>query len=443
VKIYQSIDQLCQHTFGIIQIYPDEPSAYVLNKARLWADNIIDVLFQTALFAESEDVKSFSHWLIREIGKQTDNFPASLHSLYQTLNDDSEIVPHKIVIPAIDISGMTYEMARAVFRARQQTDTGPVIIELDDSNLIPDTEQLSEHVLSVIAAAIKEQHAENGWGPIFIKRNLEIQVNRSSDDLEEKLRDITDNIDQLLDAGIYNINIDASVRNGEEANIESNLAENARMTAELLRYIRSKEPKNTTVTVSGTLTLPENQANAPEQLRTFMQEFQQQSRNEDSENDLVGITTINLRSTNISDSDSGANDQVTGSDFNPDMLKNLSKIAREEFDLFGIVPRDISQLSAQTFSDIFNALAIEFHSSRNFLNFVLDHPRFPHHLRNQIRTDFQEKNLIQIQQHLWNIEPQSLRVIMHDLENEFITLFNQMGIAHSAHLLQSYFQPAN
>jgi len=443
VKIFHTIDQLCQGTYGVVQIYPDEPSAYVLNKARLWADNIIDALIQTALFAESEEVKSFTRWLIRETGKQIGNFPASLHPLYQTLADDSENVSHQYVIPSIDISGMTYEMARAVYRARQRTDTGPVIFELNDSDQMADATPLSDYTVSVIAAAIKEQHAENGWGPIFLKRNLKVNIDRSSEELEGKLRELTDTIDRTLDAGIYNISIDASVPDGDDNTVEPDPTENARITAELVRYIRSKEPKNTPVTVSGTLTISENLTIAPKQLRTFLQEFQQQISSEEAEKDVRGIATVSIRRSNNSADNSGSDGKLVWSDSNKDMLTNLSNIAREEFALFGIVPRDIPQLSEQSLSDLSDENVTELQYSRDFQNFILNHPRFPRHLGKQIQTSSQEKNGVSLKKHLWEIEPHLLGIIMRDLEEEFVTLFDRLGIHHTSKLLRSYFQPAD
>ena len=68
-------------------------------------------------------------------------------------------------MPAINIRGMAYDTARALFRARKSLDAGAVICEIARSEISYTDQRPAEYTCVVLAAALRE-----GWkGPIFLQ----------------------------------------------------------------------------------------------------------------------------------------------------------------------------------------------------------------------------------------------------------------------------------
>ena len=90
-------------------------------------------------------------------------YPASIHGLYMARGRGE--APATFTVPAINIRGMAYDTARALFRARKKLDAGAVICEIARSEISYTGQRPAEYTFVVLAAALRE-----GWtGPLFIQ----------------------------------------------------------------------------------------------------------------------------------------------------------------------------------------------------------------------------------------------------------------------------------
>src|SRR5262245_8479048 len=90
-------------------------------------------------------------------------YPASIHALYLARGRGE--APATFTVPAINIRGMAYDTARALFRARRMLDAGAVICEIARSEISYTGQRPAEYTFVVLAAALREQ-----WtGPVFLQ----------------------------------------------------------------------------------------------------------------------------------------------------------------------------------------------------------------------------------------------------------------------------------
>jgi hypothetical protein len=68
-------------------------------------------------------------------------------------------------VPAINIRGLTYDTARAIFRSAIKNDSGAFIFEIAKSEIGYTEQRPAEYAACCIAAAIKEGYR----GPVFIQ----------------------------------------------------------------------------------------------------------------------------------------------------------------------------------------------------------------------------------------------------------------------------------
>src|SRR5215471_9178753 len=76
------------------------------------AGRAMDALARAAVFGESDE-KEHARWLIWELGQAVGVRPSSIHDLYMA-RGRGEV--NGFTVPAINVRGMSYDTARAVFR---------------------------------------------------------------------------------------------------------------------------------------------------------------------------------------------------------------------------------------------------------------------------------------------------------------------------------------
>src|SRR5499426_1223003 len=97
-------------------------------------------------------------------------YPASIHALYLARGRGE--APATFTVPAINIRGLAYDTARALFRARRELDSGAVICEIARSEIGYTDQRPAEYTFVVLCAALRE-----GWrGPVFLQGD-HFQVN--------------------------------------------------------------------------------------------------------------------------------------------------------------------------------------------------------------------------------------------------------------------------
>ena len=192
-----------------------------------------DALVENAVFADDDSARKEYRQEIQKLAFDTGIYPASIQGLYSAAGKG--LYSGKTV-PAINIRGITYQVARALFKAAQKNKVGAFIFELARSEIDYTAQRPSEYTACVLAAAIKEGFQ----GPVFLQGD-HFQVNQKRYGLEpdKELKALKELTKEAIAAGFYNIDIDASTLvDIEKETLEDQQKENCLITAEMTNLIR-------------------------------------------------------------------------------------------------------------------------------------------------------------------------------------------------------------
>ncbi|WP_292476668.1 hypothetical protein [Methanothrix sp.] len=199
--IYQNEDQLKEGCQSILDWR--EGDVRILDE-RSFQEELIDDLIYTAVFSPDSVIQEAAAFLIRRGAARLGIIPASIQSLYEAMGK-GEV--SGFTVPAINIRGLTYDVAQAVFRAAKKGDAGPVIFEIARSEIGYTRQRPLEYACAVLAAAIK-----TGWrGPVFLQGDhFQINAKKFAAEGERETQAVRDLIREAILASFYNIDIDTS-----------------------------------------------------------------------------------------------------------------------------------------------------------------------------------------------------------------------------------------
>src|SRR5688572_26776294 len=162
----------------------------------------LDRLVWTGVFAEAT-LRDAARAAVYEQARSAGVYPASIHELYLARGRGE--APANFTVPAINIRGMAYDSARALFRARKKLDAGAVICEIARSEISYTDQRPAEYAFVVLAAALRE-----GWkGPVFLQGDhFQINAKKYATDPEGEKNTVLELTGEAIKAGFYNIDVD-------------------------------------------------------------------------------------------------------------------------------------------------------------------------------------------------------------------------------------------
>jgi hypothetical protein len=92
----------------------------------------VDALIEHAVFGSSDDIRQKHQRIIRELASGLGIFPASIQGLYEAAGKG---LYQGITVPAMNIRGLTYQVARSVFKAALKHGVGAFIFEIARSEI--------------------------------------------------------------------------------------------------------------------------------------------------------------------------------------------------------------------------------------------------------------------------------------------------------------------
>ncbi|MDT8306011.1 MAG: class II fructose-bisphosphate aldolase, partial [Anaerolineae bacterium] len=304
-----------------------------------------------------------ARWLLWEIGQEVGVFPASIHELYLAIGS-GDVAP-TFTVPAINVRGMNYYMARAVFRAANDLDVGALIFEIARSEIGYTDQRPAEYVSSVLAAAIDESFQ----GPLFIQGDhFQVSAKGYANDPEKEVGAVRDLIGEAIEAGFYNIDIDTSTLvDLSRETLDEQQRTNYTVSAELTEFVREVEPDSVTVSLGGEIgEVGEKNSTVPE-LRAYMDGYRRLLPPGTEGISKISVQTGTSHGGVILPDGTLADVSV---DF--DTLRELSKVAREEYGLGGAVQHGASTLPPEAF-DRFPAVGtLEIHLATGFQNIIFE-----------------------------------------------------------------------
>jgi len=411
--------------------------------------NNIDTLIELAVFGADPQMKEEHYRVIREMARSRGIYPASIQGLYEA---SGKRLYTGITVPAINIRGITYHVARAVFRAARKGTVGAFIFELARSEMGYTIQSPGEYATCILAAAIREGFK----GPVFIQGD-HFQARRKMyrENPENELNDIKELIRQSVNAGFYNIDIDASTLvDLTKSGLEKQQERNSQITAEMTKFIREIEPEGTTVSIGGEIGEIGKGNSTTADLKAYMDGYRRLL-----DKGVKGISKISVQTGTSHGGVVLPDGSIAEVSIDFDTLRELSKVAREEYDMGGAVQHGASTLPDDAF-DMFPQIdTVEVHLATGFQNMIYDSPNFPadmlaaihKHLNAQYKDEkksgetedqflykTRKKAFGDFKKELWHLPDSNHRKIMRELEDRFSLIFHKLNVINSKDLVKKY-----
>ena len=432
--MYRDINEL-NNAIKEIGIFTGE-KVKIKDKERIRKD-VIDELIYTAVFSEDKTLKETAVFSIRDIARALKIIPASIHDLYTAIGR-GEI--SGFTVPAVNIRGMTYDVARRVFKIALDKNIGTFIFEIAKSEMVYTDQRPSEYMSAILAAAIKEDYK----GPVFFQGDhFQFDQKRYAEDPEAELTAIKALTKEAIDFGFYNIDIDAStlVDYSKPTLIEQQ-RDNYENTAKLTAFIREIEPSSITISIGGEIGHIGGKNSTVEEFNAFMGGYL---------NTLgKGLSSISKISVQTGTTHGGVplpDGRVASVKLDFEVLRSISKVARKRYGLSGAVQHGASTLPDELFDKFPQVGTCEIHLATGFQNIIFD--RLPEELRNEmykyIKEEFKgqwgkgmtEEQFIYkmrkrtfgpFKQKLWTLSDGIKEKILNALEKKFRFIFEKLKI---------------
>lgn len=376
-------------------------------------------------------------------------YPSSIHQFYMA-RGRNEI--SGFTVPAINLRSMTYDLARAIFRVAKKNNSGAFIFEIAKSEMGYTAQPPIEYSAVILAAAIKEGYL----GAVFIQGDhFQANAKKFQENPEKEIEGLKSLIDEAVQAGFYNIDIDSSTLvDLSKADIKKQQYLNYEVCAKLTQFIRSIQPKAVEVSVGGEIGEVGSKNSSPEDLRAFMQGFSERLRK--------GRTGISKISVQTGTSHGGVvlpDGTIAQVKLDFETLRVLSKIAREEFSLSGAVQHGASTLPQEAFHKFAECEAAEVHLATEFQNMIYESKHFPSDLKAKIyewlktnaaqerkegETEEQfiyktrKKALGPFKKEIMSLSGDVRDAIAGEIEGKFDFLFRQLNTINNKDLVDKY-----
>ena len=443
----KGLENLLAKLEGVVTVSEDAKVS-VTDEKRLGGE-AVDTLAKEAVFGDSER-QAAARWLLWELGQGLGIYPASIHGLYVARG--REEAPLNFTVPAINLRAMTYDSARAVFRAAIPLKVGAMIFEIARSE-IGYTEQRPDEYLSVVmAAAIKEGYR----GPLFVQGDhFQVNAKKFKTDPKPEVQAVSDLVAESIRAGFYNIDIDTSTLvDLSPPTVDEQQRNNYEVCAKLTELIRELEPEGVTVSVGGEIGEIGEKNSDETELKAFMDGYYRSLPQ-----GMTGLSKISIQ-TGTSHGGVPLPDGTLAQvkiDFN--VIKELSKLSRKAYGMAGAVQHGASTLPDEAFNQFVQNEAAEVHLATGFQNIVYDHQGFPADLRQRMyehiktahanekkegQTEEQfiyktrKKGLGPFKADLWGLPEDVRGAIRKSLEEKFGFLFDQLNVGDTMDLAVRY-----
>ena len=456
----------------------------VINESALRSE-LIDKLVYDATFNPNKDIVNEARRLIKGIAVSLGARPDSTYDLYLEKAKDQR----HYTIPAINIRGMAYNSARAVFESAVKNKVeDPFILEIARSEIGYTAQRPAEYTTSVLSAAIKEGYKL----PVYLQGDhFQITAKEHKENLPAAMEKVQKLIREAIEAGFYQIDLDTSTlvdwskpTAGEQQEL------NYKMAAKLTAYVRQLErdlgldKQGIVVNLGGEigeigmgLEKGKERNSSVEDLRAFMNGYNAELERLSKESGfkLNPITKVAVQSGTKHGGVRDSQGKVIKAKVGFNTLAELGKVAREEFGLAGVVQHGASTLPEDYFT-VFagnkmpTGLTIdesllnqegqttldrhpvaEVHLATAYQDTVLDHPEFPADLRDEIfkrilewnpPKEGQDPNKVfvdnrknawgEFKLQTWNMPSDIQTAMRNSLRAQFDTVFKNLGVASSA-----------
>jgi len=408
----------------------------------------VDKLVYGSVFGESEDERREARAAIRRKAKDAGIYAASIHQFYLAYGR-GEV--GGFTVPACNIRALAYDTARIVFRLMIQESMGAVIFEIARGEQTYTNQTADEYAVSILAAAIAE-----GWkGPVFIQADhTQFSAKKYQATPDVALEDLRKVIKSAVDAGFYNIDIDASTLvDLTKASLDEQQKTNYEMTAVLTRFIREIEPAGVTVSIGGEIGHIGGKNSTVGEFRAFMDGYAKKTEG------LVGMSKVSVQTGTSHGGKVLPDGTIAKASVDFSVLKEIGAVARRDYGIGGPVQHGASTLSGDMFYRFPEAETLEIHFATGFQNTVYEHlppplrdemyawvmahcsaERKPEWNDDQFLYKLRKKAIGPFKKQLWMLSDEAKQPIIAALTREFTSMFAQLKIKGTRGLIEKYSQ---
>ena len=409
----------------------------------------IDAAIEAAVFAPEEGARQQHRRDIKALAASLGIYPASIQSLYEAAGKG--LYQNKTV-PAMNLRGLTYQAARAVFRAALKNKVGAFTFEIARSEIGYTKQSPGEYTACVLAAAIKEGFK----GPVFIQGDhYQVNAGKYGTEPDKELKAIETLVRESVDAGFLNIDIDAStVVDLKQQTLDRQQEKNSLITANMTKFIRQMEPKGVGVSVGGEIGEVGGRNSTVDDLRAFMTGYKKLVGSS-----VKGISKISVQTGTTHGGVVLPDGSLAKVELDFNVLEQLSKMAREDYGMAGAVQHGASTLPEEAFSLFPKAGTAEVHLATGFQNMIYDSPYFPKDLwdniagylvnhyseemkkgetREQFLYKTRKRAFGDFKRDIWSLPEESASAIGEALESRFSLLFRELNVVNTVDLVGKF-----
>lgn len=410
----------------------------------------MDALIYEAVFADDEKrIALFA--LIKEACKEAGAVPASIQGLYEEMGASYP----GFTVPAINIRGLTYDTAKAIFRQALRMNVGALIFEIARSEIGYTKQRPLEYATVVLAAAVREGFI----GPVFIQGDhFQLVRKHFASDPAAETGYVKGLIKEAVEAEFYNIDIDSSTLvDLSKDTIKEQQRPNFEATADLAAHIRELEPDGVTVSIGGEIGEIGGKNSDPAELRAYLDGFKEA---------FVGGKGLSKLSVQTGTAHGGVvlpDGTLAKVKIDFDTLRTLSDLARKEYGLSGCVQHGASTLPDEAFDMFPKTGTSEVHLATGFQNIMYDNPALPAGFRSEVydfikkeyakehkegQTEEQfiystrKKGFGPLKKKWWDLPAEVKKPIMKELEDKFALLFEKLKVGGTVSIVQKTVKPA-
>jgi fructose/tagatose bisphosphate aldolase len=417
---------------------------------RALANASIDDLAYTAVFSSDAATKAEARKQIHLRARQSGAVSSSIYPLYKAIGRGE--VSRKFTVPAFNIRALTYDVARALFRAAMKNNVGPFIFEIARSEIGYTEQRPGEYAACVLAAAI----AEGYKGPVFIQGDhFQASAKKwaTPEGKQSEVKALESLIDEAIAAEFYNIDIDTSTLvDLDFPTRDEQQRENYTYTAHFTKYIRARQPKGIEISIGGEIGEVGKYNTQPDEVRAYIDGVRRALGD-------PGMAKISVQTGTSHGGVPMADGSIAEAKIDFDVLRETTRICREEYGIAGSVQHGASTLPEEVFNNFPDNDAVEIHLATGFQNMILDAETLPGEMKSSIRdfcfancaderksgeTDEQfvyktrKKALGPFKQQMWELPESQKRPIVEAIERKFEFLMEKLGVYGTRDIIEKY-----
>ena len=323
--------------------------------------NKIKELIYTAVFNPDKNLQLKQFQEIQNIAKENGVYLDSINDLYKQFGKN-EI--SGFCVPAINVRTLTFDFAKLVFEIVITKKIRAVIFEIAKSEIDYTIQDPIEFSSSILAGAI----AAGYKGPVYIQGDhYQFSAKKFTQDKNAEIENIKKLVKKSVDAGFYNIDIDASTLvELDKTSLDAQQKNNFEMTAEITKYIREIQPSNINVSIGGEIGHIGGKNSTVEDFVAFMEGYKTITK------DILGISKVSVQTGTSHGGIALADGKLADVKLDFSVLENISKVAREKYQIGGAVQHGASTLPDEYFGEFIKHNTLEIHLATGFQNIIYD-----------------------------------------------------------------------